>query len=177
MAAELAAKHYNDIYSFCCSRLMNTDDASDVTQNVFLLFQQKSHTLENTNIRSWLYSVANKKIYAEYRNRVKESKIVSLNEGVADEQNEALYEFDDYCYVDDDVIDRAKEKILSKLTSEERRLFLEIYEKRSKYSEVAEKLSISEKTVNVRSYRLRKKIKDMVEIAFMLFIYTFVKLK
>ena len=133
--------------------------------------------MDDVNIRSWLFYVANKKILEEYRERSIRSNIIPLSDEISSEYTEPLYEFDDYCYVDNDVINRTKEKILSKLTPTEQELFLKIYENRKKYSEIANELNISEKAVNVRAYRLRSKIKDMAEIAFMLLIYSFVKLK
>lgn len=174
-ANELAIKYYKDIYSFCCSKLKNTEDAGDVTQAVFLLLQERLEELEPTHIRSWLYCVADKKILEAYRERMKKSNLIPLRSDDRDDSDSLCREFDDYEYIGEDEIEKAKSKILSRLNPKEKELFLKIYEERKKFSVISQELNISEPAARVRACRLRAKIKGMVEIAFMLALFVLIK--
>ena len=65
-AKEVADLYYDDVYHLCYSRLKNETDASDVTQEVFLFFQESCDELEDNYIKAWLYKVADNKIKEEY---------------------------------------------------------------------------------------------------------------
>ena len=51
-AREIAALYYDDVYYLCLSRLKRETDAADVTQEVFLFFQEKYSGLEDNLIKS-----------------------------------------------------------------------------------------------------------------------------
>ena len=60
-------RYYNDVFRFCLSRL-NEADAKDVTQEVFIVLQEKKDILTySSSIKFWLMDVASKKIHEEYR--------------------------------------------------------------------------------------------------------------
>lgn len=71
----IAAAYYEEIYLFCL-RKVNYDEhlARDLVQDVFLLLLERHGGLTNTNLRAWLYSVADKKIKEAYKKREKKSK-------------------------------------------------------------------------------------------------------
>ena len=73
-ANEIANLYYNDIYHLCLSRLKKEENAADVTQEVFLLFQEKYEGLEDEYIKAWLYKVANNKIKEQFRLLPREKK-------------------------------------------------------------------------------------------------------
>lgn len=66
-AEQIAEKYYHDVYKFCCSRCRNADAAQDITQETFLFLINKIDGLTENNIRSWLFSVANNKLYEYFR--------------------------------------------------------------------------------------------------------------
>ena len=51
-ATEIAGLYYDDVYHLCLSRLKKEADAADVTQEVFLFFQDKYGELEDNFIKS-----------------------------------------------------------------------------------------------------------------------------
>ena len=73
-ANEIANLYYNDIYHLCFSRLKSEEDAADVSQDVFLFFQENYNELEDDYIKAWLYSVANNKIKEQFRAIAKREK-------------------------------------------------------------------------------------------------------
>lgn len=178
-ASEIATKYYSDVYKVCMGELGNEDMASDVTQEVFLTFMQKLDELTYTeHIRAWLFKVAHNKLHEQYRyiqkirDNHKDLEDIDIVEDLA-----VLREFDEFCYLSDDEIQRIKDKILYKLSPDERQLFNDIYRKHRRYREVGEELGISECAVSLRAFRLRKRINDLVEITLILIVFILVKLK
>lgn len=175
-ANELALRYYGDIYSFCMTKLDNSEDASDVAQEVFLFLQEKLETLEQTNVRSWLYCVANKKVLEKYRERRTMRRIVTINEGISPDSEELCYELDDYAYIGNDEIERIKSRILNRLTPGERELFSKIYDERKKAADIAQELGTTESAVRVRACRLRAKITNFIQLALTVLLLIFVKI-
>lgn len=164
----IAEKYYKDIYSYCMSYLCCDDDgASDVTQEVFLLFQQKCDTLENVNIKSWLYRTAKNKIHEHYRKLEQSKKFVDLDESALIVSEDELFALlDEFFEVDDEEIEKYKSAVLKTLSENERLLYNNIFIEKKKYKDIAEEMNISEKAVNLRALRLRNKIKRTVNLMF-----------
>ena len=79
----IAKKYYKQIYSFCYSSLFcDEDGASEVTQEVFLFFQERCEELENTNIQAWLYKVARNKMGEYIRANKKIPEAVRRTNGI-----------------------------------------------------------------------------------------------
>ena len=165
----IANRYYDDIYRFCLYKLRNPDDAMDVTQEVFLLFQQKGHDLVNNHIRAWLFSVADKKIKDEYKHRKSNLRLIHFDD-MAIHGDELLTELDETNIVSDEEIELSKTKILAMLSLEEQKLFKLIYQDKLKYNEIARLLNISEKAVNVRAFRMRSKIAKLAQTAFIIIL-------
>lgn len=166
-AEQIVKEYYDDIYYFCCLKLQDNEEAKDVTQEVFLLFLEKIKTLEDYKLKSWLYSVAGNKISDKYRERKKNQKIVSIDDGNGSEifnKTEYSYKIDDADFEEDkkneyDEYDEVEKKILSILTKEEQELFFKVFVKREKKEKTAEELNITENNLYTKIYRLRKKIR------------------
>ena len=175
---EIAEAYYEDILKFCSSQLNNEEDARDITQEVFLLFQKKFRELNDTNIKAWLLNVAQKKIFEKFREIKKNTKNISLNENT-DFSKDASFvkQIDDFIYISDEEIEKEKFKIIEKLTPKERELFKMIYIERLKYVEIAERMGTTENAIAIRAVRLKQKIKKMAAVAFaviLLIVFFFV---
>lgn len=164
----IAKKYYKDIYSYCLSNLnCNEDDASEVTQKVFLLFQEKCEGLEDGNIRGWLYRVAKNKIKEQFREVKKEELYVPLEEDMLSmDEDEAYRTLDEAFNLKDEEIEKYKDIVLKTLTKKEQELYRKIYIEKKKHKEIAEELNITENAVSVRAYRLNNKIKTTVKLMF-----------
>lgn len=160
---QYAEQYYHEILQYCSKRLP-LQDAEDVTQEVFLLFQKKSVDLEEKNIRAWLYGVATKKSFAKYRENQKAARhltdldsadtqaLVCVPDPEEKEQN-----FD---------IEALKAAILAKLSQAELELYKLVHIDKEKYADIAQKLNISTKAASVRIVRMREKIKKYVSELF-----------
>lgn len=174
--SELFDLYYTDIYRYCCKIIRNTHDAEDITQETFALLVEKANQLEDKNIRAWLHDVALIKIKKIYQHKMVESRYVKFsNEGdlnIIDAKSP--YSLDDELIFEDyspEVIDEHKEKILSYLTTEEKELYTDVFINKKKYKEIAEERGLKTKTVNVRSHRLKTKIKGIVKNILGTFIF------
>ncbi len=176
-ACEIAEKYYNNIYRFCLSRLFDVQSAHDVTQKVFLTFQEKAETLEDDNILAWLFSVANLKIHEEFKEiaRCEKEKIFHLC-GAPPNSTAIVYEMEQDNKITDEEIESKKDLILKSLNDKELKLFELFYVKHLEYEKLAEELGISEGAARTRIYRLRLKIKERVSFAFMALILLFMRL-
>lgn len=174
---EIANAYYDDIYGHCLLRLRKDYDASDVTQEVFLLFQQRYRRLDDSHIKAWLYSVADYKIKEQFRAIAKREKELIFNLTPDSQESEDLvYEMDDYAQVTDEEIEEKKKSILDSLTEKELKLFEMVYIKHLEYKELAKALNITESTARTRVYRLRLKIKEKASFMFMALLLLLMKL-
>lgn len=162
----IAVKYYDDVYRYCFSHLhCSKTAAEDLTQEVFLLLQQKSEKLEDKNIKSWLFKTSENKSYEYYRAVKKDSVLVDLdNDAFSYDENEAFILFEECFPLSDEQIDKYKDIVLKSLTKKEQELYNKIYVEKKKYKEIAEELNTTEKAINLRAFRLRKKITTLAKL-------------
>lgn len=175
-AAEIALLHYDDVYRLCLSRLKREEDASDVTQEVFLFFQEKYNELEDVYIKAWLYAVANNKIKEQFRAIAKREKELIFGTVFGSQTStDILYEMEEDNKIAPEEIEEKKQGILSSLNEKELELFEMVYTKHMEYEELAKAFDISEHAVRSRVYRLRLKIKERAAFVFMAILLLFMK--
>lgn len=176
-AKEIADLYYDDVYHLCLSRLKREEDAADVAQEVFLVFQENYNELEDEFIRAWLYSVANNKIKEQFRAIAKREKELIFGTVFGSQiSTDILYEMEEDNKITPEDIEEKKKSILSALSEKELELFEMIYTKHMKYEELAKALNISEQAVRARAYRLRLKIKERISFVFMAILLLFMKI-
>ncbi len=175
-ATEIADLYYNDIYHLCLSRLKKEEYAADVTQEVFLFFQEKYNELEDGYIKAWLYKVADNKIKEEFRDIAKREKELIYGTAFGSRTStDILYEMQEDNKVTPEEIEEKRKSILSSLSEKELELFEMVYTKHMEYKELAEAFDISEHAVRARVYRLRLKIKEKSAFVFMAILLLFMK--
>lgn len=165
----LAKKYYKSVYSFCYSNLFCDEyGAYEVTQEVFLFFQESREELENKNIQAWLFSVAKNKMSEYIRATEKyEKTFVELNERLASVSDEEIFAYiENNVTVDDEIIEKQKDFILKALSERDRELYEKIYVEKKTYKQIGDELNIPEKTVNSRSARLKIKIARLISFTF-----------
>jgi RNA polymerase sigma factor (sigma-70 family) len=150
--------------------MKNVENSQDVTQETFEFLIEKASTLEDKNIKAWLYSVAQIKI------KLHNSKpINSYHVSFDDDDSYLLYNEEEFYTIEDAIskytynderIQLEKQKILDSLTDKERTLYEDAYVKKKKYKDIAKRIGVSDKTINVQTFRLRNKIKAIVKGVF-----------
>lgn len=164
---EICDLYYRDVYRYCFSYMKNVENSQDVTQETFEFLIEKASTLEDKNIKAWLYSVAQIKI------KIHNSKPINIsfdeNDSCLLYNEEEFYTIEDaisrYIY-NDERIQQEKQKILDSLTDKERTLYEDAYVKKKKYKDIAKRNGVSDRTINVQTFRLRNKIKAIVKGVF-----------
>lgn len=175
-ATEIANLYYNDIYHLCLSRLKKEENAADVTQEVFLLFQEKYEGLEDEYIKAWLYKVANNKIKEQFRAIAKrEKELIYGTVFNSQTSTDILYEMEEDNKVTPEELEEKKKSIVSSLSEKELELFEMVYTKQMEYKELAKAFDISEHAVRARVYRLRLKIKEKAAFIFMAILLLFMR--
>ncbi len=175
-ANEIANLYYNDIYHLCFSRLKSEEDAADVSQDVFLFFQENYNELEDDYIKAWLYSVANNKIKEQFRAIAKREKELIYGTVFGSQTStDILYEMEEDNKVTTEELEEKKKSILSSLNEKELELFEMAYTKHMEYKELAKAFDISEHAVRARVYRLRLKIKEKAAFIFMAILLLFMR--
>lgn len=176
-ATEVARLYYDDIYHYCLSRLRNEDNAAEVTQDVFLLFQEKYDGLDDSYIRAWLYKVAGNKIKEKFREIARREKelIFGTRFGTTPSAD-ILLEIEEGNRVTAEELEEKRKSVIESLNEKELELFEMFYTKHMEYKELAKALNISEGAVRTRVHRLNVKIKEKVYFAFMAIILLFMKL-
>lgn len=160
--------YYREIYRFCLAKLVSREDAQDAAQEVFLIYCRKTPRLEPEDVRRWLYATALNIIRNETQKQKRRAQATIENADDYPNGGNWNYEITETDWIGDAHIEQKKQDILEQLTEEERALFLEIYDKKRKHAELAEKYGVSEQALNMRVYRLRRKIMRMIETTFCL---------
>lgn len=175
-AIEIADLYYDDIYHLCLSRLKDEEYADDVTQDVFLFFQEKYNELEDDYIKAWLYKVADNKIKEEFRAIAKrEKELIYATVFGSQTSTDILYEMEEDNNITPEEIEEKKKGILDSLTEKELELFEMVYTKHMEYEELAKAFNISEHAVRARVYRLKLKIKERAAFIFMAILLLFMR--
>lgn len=168
---EICDLYYRDVYRYCFSYLQNVEDSQDITQETFAFLIERATTLEDKNIKAWLYSVALIKIKQNQNNKTTKVQHISFD----DRESRLLFEEEDIYTIEDTIsqylysserISEEKQKILDSLTQKEQELYNEVYVKKRKYREIAQDKGVSDKTINVQTFRLRNKIKAIIKGVF-----------
>jgi RNA polymerase sigma-70 factor (ECF subfamily) len=159
--------YYIQIYRFTSYYIKREEIREEIVSDVFLTIWQNRRNLENiNNIKAYLYTVTrNRALY--FINNSKDSKNVAIDEiplGITSE-----YETPEEKILNRELSDTIKEAI-EKLPDRCKLIFLMAKEENLKYKEIAQVLSISEKTVNAQMVialkKLSEKIKKYIYILF-----------
>ncbi len=168
-ASKTAKENYDAIHSYCLSHPGCTEnDADEITQEVFLTFQQKCDTLKDINLRLWLYKTAKNKVKEHLRKKEKDKRLTSLSSNKKPTDDMFLYidkYFEEAEYVSDEYIEKCKELVLKSLKPKEIELYTKVFIENKKYCQVAEEMNVTEKYVGVMVLRLKQKIKALAKLS------------
>ena len=171
-AFEIIMKEHSDLVLRIVKRHVPKNDIEDVTQNAFLRIYQSLKLFKGKgNFKSWLSSITVRTCYDYWRkayqsrdipmNSLTEKQQQWLENTISDESETELYEKG-----------RQKEAsellewALCRLSAEDRMVMELVYLEDYSGKEVAELLGWSVSNVKVRSFRLKKKLKSILEAAY-----------
>lgn len=167
--ADLIAKtYYESVYKYCVALLKNnSEDAKDIAQDVFLLFQEKCDNLEDKNIKSWLLKTASLKVKEYYRALGKDTELLASEPvDIEDDSADICDMLEDTDTFDSDNLEKYRNIIFKKLSEKEQKLYNMHYIEKKDHSRIAEELNTNSKNVSVMISRLNKKLHLMEVLVF-----------
>jgi len=138
--------YHKQVYSFALSLLNSTTDAEEIVQNVFLaLWIQRKSLNISTSFTSYLFSIVRYKVYDFIHQKINHEAYVKF----------VLENNDDYSFVTEDEItfselEKSFRLAVQKLPERRREIFMLSRFDKLSYKEIAEKLGITENTVDTQ---------------------------
>lgn len=155
---EICERYYTDVYKFSFHFIRSEETAKDITQETFLLLSQKSDSLFDENIKSWLFSTAYRKIKNHRKTTFAElERYAPLEETTPADKSDSV----ESAAVREN-IERLSFEAVSSLSEKDRELYNLRYKKELSCGEIASLLGESENTVYVRIHRMRKKVCEYI---------------
>lgn len=157
---EVATKYYDEIFAYIKRRVRTTEDAYDLTQDVFLIYTQTSEKINAEKIRKWLYRVAHNNVVDYYKRVKKETEIYEygeLNEeqlGFSLDCNDNLTEQEEVSY---------KREIIASLSNEDRQLYEDVCIRKMKVHDLSPIYGVTEAALHKRVTRMKHKIRQMIK--------------
>lgn len=154
---EICNAYYNDVFRFCLYKTGEREDAAELTQETFLLLQQKAPALEDGAMRAWLFKTAHNLSlgrYREKRKRLQTEVELEAAEGILQTEIDRLSEAE----FDEETLLAIGTAVLQTLDAPDQALYRMHYKLHMKYADIAAVLGVSENTVQVRAFRLRARV-------------------
>jgi RNA polymerase sigma factor (sigma-70 family) len=152
---------YSDmVYSLALKMLKNETDAEDLTQEIFIaVFKSLDKFKGNSKFSTWIYRITYNKAVSKLRKTswIKFSEV----EKAADHQTEEYGEQPGLTSSDEQL--QQLEAAVEALPDDEQVLIMLYYYENESVEAIASITSLSESNVKVKLFRIRKKLKDVLE--------------
>ncbi|EGJ72014.1 RNA polymerase, sigma-24 subunit, ECF subfamily [Bacteroides coprosuis DSM 18011] len=147
------------VYNFTHSIIRNSEQAQDITQDVFLLIWEKRNQIDcDLNFDSYLLKIAQNMVYQTFRkNVVRENYINSLQIQELIVQSNSMED-----NIDSDFLEEYIMSLVEALPKSRRDIFLLYWKSGLNYKEIATQLSISDKTVATQVRRSIFYLKEQI---------------
>lgn len=155
------------VYNYINSFIYDPDLAKDITQNTFLqLWEARKNLDANGNIEGYIYSIARNLLFREIRRlNILKNYSVRIQEEMKEEEDSQIEE-----NLSRDMIEKQILSLLVELPEARRKIFLMRWSKGLSNKEIAQKLSISEKTVSTQIHRTINFLKSKIGPIFLVFL-------
>lgn len=135
---------------------ISDEDMEEITLDVFLTLWKNQYKLDlNKNLSSYIAGITRNLIKKKYRDLKLNANIDNFEEEIIDTNN---IELNLYRKDKNEVIIQE----LNKLKNEDKDIFIMYYYENIKLNEISRRLNISESKVKVKLYRIRKKLKKVL---------------
>jgi len=155
----LFEKHFDTVLNYLYYRIGDEELATDIAQEAFMRIWEKQLIKSHEDSISLVYKIANDILISKYRRQQVEIKFQkSLSSDQLDYSPEDEIQFDE--------LQKKYEKAISKLSENERTVFLMSRNDELKYNEIAERLNLSVKAVEKRMSKaiamLKEEMKEFI---------------
>ena len=162
--SDIFMMYHKQMYLFC-SKSLSKEDAEEMVQNVFMTVWENRHQIDlQYSFSSYLFSIARHQVYNEIRNKVIRKTFMEKYAQMAKDV-EMPQEYDDS-------MEKLKMKMknnIDKFPDRQREIFMMSRVYQMTYKEIAEKLGISENTVDTSIRRSLTVLRKVFGIFILLF--------
>ena len=168
-AFETVFKKYNaKVYNFVLSTLYNKNLAEDITQAIFLsVWEHRKNIDSQKNFESYLFKISRNMVYRQTEKMLLAYRYEEHIKMNASEEDFSLEE-----NIEANSLEELIMELINKLPEARRKIFLLSLKGELSNREIAEQLSISEKTVETQIRRsleyVRKKLKTHITMVYFL---------
>ncbi|WP_221658735.1 RNA polymerase sigma factor [Bacteroides salyersiae] len=155
------------VFNYINSFIYDPDLAKDITQNTFLqLWEARSQLDPNGNIEGYIYSISRNLLFREIRRlNILRNYTDRIKEEIKEAEEPQIEE-----NLSRDMIEQQILALLAELPEARRRIFLMRWSNGLSNKEIAQKLSISEKTVSTQIHRTIHFLKSKIGPIFIVFL-------
>jgi len=154
----LYKKYSRRLYKFSFSIIKSQEETENLIQDVFLCLWENRHKVEkDSSIKSYVFTIAYNSAISIIRKKARESKFIEYLKTIQEINEEPVnvkLEYDELKYKLDDIIQT--------LPPRQKEVYLLHRVEGLKYSEIAERLSISENTIENHMSRALKTIREKI---------------
>ena len=141
--SDIFMRYHQQVYLFCCKSL-SKEDAEEIVQNVYMTVWENRHKIDpQYSFSSYLFSIAKHQVYNAIRSKVIQKAFVEKYLQQI-ETVEIIQEYDDSI----ELLQAKVKKIIDNFPDRQREIFKMSRTYQMTYREIAEKLGISENTVD-----------------------------
>ncbi len=159
-------RYRQQLICYCLHYDCTVDEAEDCVSQAFeAMLESLTKNIEIKSPRAWLYKVTLVQVRKLEKQKAKEKIFEFTDSDEKQQVIDSIAESVDFCneLVTESAINQCAVKIISRLDSNERRLYLLYYRKGKPYKEIAKVLDITEVSVRKRSERLKKKLHRLIK--------------
>lgn len=158
------------VYNFVFSIIRDSSLAKDLTQDTFLLIWDRRANIDGANnLEGYIFTVAKNAVYQHIRRKLLLQKYINKSETNLEPENTCIEQKLDNKLFEEDVL-----KLINELPESRKKIFLLFWKSDMSYREIAELLSVSEKTVATQIHRslqfLREKFGNKTLYIILLFL-------
>ena len=169
---ELFNKYYKDIYKYIYSLCRDTSVSEEITSELFVEVVKSIVTFRGeSDIKTWLFSIARHKWYTYLRKKATQIKseslhdlydynILEINKNIAENKNNSLGN------INEEIFYKELKQAISEILKSESELSRKIFNMRIygySYVEIAVICNISENSARVVFFRTKNKLKKILE--------------
>lgn len=137
------------VYNFVFSIIRDSSLAKDLTQDTFLLIWDRRANIDGANnLEGYIFTVAKNAVYQHIRRKLLLQKYINKSETNLEPENTGIEQKLDNKLFEEDVL-----KLINELPESRKKIFLLFWKSDMSYREIAELLSVSEKTVATQIHR------------------------
>ena len=148
---EAVHEYTKNVFRFLMKSLKNEDAAKDILQDCFLKFWEHRQDIDDTKVKSWLFSVAHNGMINFLK---REARKTTLKDSATDQVVYQKHRFDQKSIIENE---------LNKLPALQKSIILLRDLEGNTYKEIADILELNESQVKVYLFRARLKIKNSVK--------------